>query len=191
MIGLVFHYIDTHRLLAKYKLHTPAEDLRKNRATRQDVIKFALLQQAAQCALGYWMADDQELHIPDDYMVASWAKRIRFFQSLSYQWLNTVSMQLFSIEIYPKGYDSLTTAAFSPRTFAPPAPNVSHILDTRIGQVSAPLSALEMVTAKTAYWVLVPVLQYIAAMFLADSMQYFTHRAFHVNKWLYSRSLCH
>lgn len=44
----------------------------------------------------------------------------------------------------------------------------------------------DVVIAKLVYWILVPLLQYAAAMVLADTMQYFTHRVFHLNRWLYS-----
>lgn len=43
-------------------------------------------------------------------------------------------------------------------------------------------TARELIFAKTIYWVLIPMMQYILAMVLADMFQYFTHRAFHVNK---------
>ena len=48
-------------------------------------------------------------------------------------------------------------------------------------------SAWELIAARLLYWVVVPLFQHISAMVLADTFQYFTRRAFHVHKWLYSK----
>lgn len=163
--GLTFHYIDTNGLLSKYKLHTPAEDLTKNRASKWDVIKFALIQQAAQCALGYYMADDQESTVPHEQAIASWAHL-----------LTKMSMSHApSVTSLPQNNSAV---------WFPANPVELEISGTKTDQ----LIGWDVVIAKLIYWVLVPSFQYTAAMVLADTMQYFTHRFFHVNKWLYSNS---
>lgn len=170
--GLTFHYIDTHGLLSKYKLHTPAEDLAKNRASKRDVIKFALIQQAAQCTLGYLTADSNEIYVPPESGVASWARRIHFVGTLVHQLLR-------SITIYFPWKNGNSKALNNPA-------DDLGTLQLGIPPTAASFSALESVMAQTTYWALIPLSQYVAAMVLADTMQYFTHRAFHVNKWLYS-----
>ncbi|KAL9122966.1 MAG: hypothetical protein Q9187_000473 [Circinaria calcarea] len=49
----------------------------------------------------------------------------------------------------------------------------------------ASYSRWEWAVAEMIYSIIVPLLQFLCAMVLADTFQYFTHRAFHVNKWLY------
>lgn len=39
--------------------------------------------------------------------------------------------------------------------------------------------------AKAVYWCIIPMVQFISAMFIMDAHQYFFHRLFHINKFLY------
>ncbi|KAL9601434.1 MAG: hypothetical protein Q9219_002500 [cf. Caloplaca sp. 3 TL-2023] len=180
IISFIFHYIDTRGLLAAYKLHTPAEDLSKNRASRKDVIKFALIQQAAQCILGFLMADDTEQLVSPDYAIALWAQRLRFVEIrivhfLSFAaWGNGGSKTLgksLPLVVRQDTFGGFLNNATQPAVYS--------------ADQAAVFSPKELVFAKTMYWVLIPLFQYMAAMILADTFQYFTHRAFHVNKWLY------
>lgn len=68
------------------------------------------------------------------------------------------------------------------------SPDPPFVLGTSIAGADQWLG-WNVVIAKLIYWVLVPLFQYAAAMVLADTMQYFTHRVFHVNRWLYSNPL--
>ncbi|KAL8870783.1 MAG: hypothetical protein Q9174_003250 [Haloplaca sp. 1 TL-2023] len=183
LISLVFHYIDTNGFLSKYKLHTSAEDLTKNRASRRDVIKFALIQQAAQCTLGYFMADGTEQFVSSDYAIAAWARTLRYIGQKASQILLYTGLNLPWIT-----YASKSTAASS--TFFPRDSFDGLVLNATeslggLEYSSVPFSPVELLAGKALYWVLVPIFQYLAAMVLADTFQYFTHRAFHVNKWLY------
>lgn len=86
-----------------------------------------------------------------------------------------------------------------PKTYesAPSVSNQGGMLDSIMGNFSqvarasigndVSFSVTEIFAAKALYWIIVPLLQYLAVMVLADTFQYFTHRAFHVNKWLYSK----
>jgi sphinganine C4-monooxygenase len=47
----------------------------------------------------------------------------------------------------------------------------------------------ELLVAKAIYWVGVPAIQFALAILWVDTWQYFWHRAMHMNKWLYSKSL--
>ncbi|KAL8664071.1 MAG: hypothetical protein Q9202_003363 [Teloschistes flavicans] len=182
--GFVFHLINTRGLLSKYKLHTSAEDLTKNRASRRDVIKFALIQQAAQCILGYLTADDTERFLSPEYAVILWAQRLRNVQMVSSQWTHYAANTVLWIIYGPD---------FSEPTFRKSI--VEAPLKYLVGSATwsfvdpshdpVPFSAMEMSIAKTMYWILHPLFQFVFAMVLADTFQYFTHRAFHVNKWLY------
>ncbi|KAL8785678.1 MAG: hypothetical protein Q9213_003237 [Squamulea squamosa] len=185
VISFVFHYIDTRGLLSKYKLHTSAEDLTKNRASRKDVVKFALIQQVAQCSLGYLMADDTEQFVSPEYAIALWVQRLRYVGMMIARWLPYTS-HAWSWPVY-----ALKGSGSTPQ----PAPWQDALGDlignsTQASSASelglAPFTPQELILAKAMYWILVPLFQYISAMALADTFQYFTHRAFHVNKWLYT-----
>ncbi|KAL8735106.1 MAG: hypothetical protein Q9166_000982 [cf. Caloplaca sp. 2 TL-2023] len=184
VISFIFHYIDTRTLLSKYKLHTSAEDLTKNRASRRDVIKFALIQQAAQCTLGYLMADDTEQFASPQFGIAVWARRLRYVEILVSQWMQFAGFQSswLTYDSKPPGTNSPT--AFLQEPFGSFLGNSSQDLSSgTFGP--APFNSPELFTARIMYWILVPLFQYISAMVLADTFQYFTHRAFHVNRWLY------
>lgn len=178
VISLVFHYIDHRGLLSQYKLHTSAEDLTKNRASRKDVIEFALIQQVAQCLLGYLMADDHGKFVPPQYAIAVWAQRLRSVEIWSSQW----------IQLLASFGSKVSGAVFPLITLHGPLDAVAQHTDHATSWPSDSVMVLgfrHLFLAKTIYWVLFPTFQYISAMILADTMQYFAHRAFHANKWLY------
>lgn len=184
--GITFHYIDTRGLLSKYKLHTPVEDLTKNRATRRDVIKFALIQQAAQCLLGYLTAV-REPFVPHDYSVALWAQKFHYFGTVAGEKMRYTGLDLERILNESQGYRLGYTAAFAQDIWSSHISNSSQVVVEGPEGPTVNFSAWELMAARLLYWVVVPLCQYISAMVLADTFQYFTHRAFHVNKWLYSK----
>ena len=184
--GLTFHYVDTRGFLSKYKLHTPAEDLTKNRATRRDVIKFALIQQAAQCLLGY-LTTVSEPFVPHDYGVALWAQKINYFGKVASEVMRYTGLDLRWIMNKSQGYGIGYTAAFTQNIWSSHISNFSQIAGEHTNEPTVNFSAWELMAARILYWVIVPLFQYISAMVLADTFQYFTHRAFHVNRWLYSK----
>ncbi|KAL9002483.1 MAG: hypothetical protein Q9188_004584 [Gyalolechia gomerana] len=177
VISLVFHYIDNRGLLSQYKLHTSAEDLTKNRASRKDVIKFALIQQAAQCLLGYLMADGEQ-YVSPQYAIAMWAQRLQSVELRSSQWIHFLASygSQMSEAVFPVSLPQDPLNALSNDT----AHTLLWPTDGTMAFTSRHLSL-----AKAIYWVLYPFFQYISAMVLADTMQYFAHRAFHANRWLY------
>lgn len=61
VLGLTFHAFDTYGWFLKYKTHTPAEFLRRNHATLYNVLKYAIIQQFAQCIFGYLLSSGPEL----------------------------------------------------------------------------------------------------------------------------------
>ncbi len=186
LAGFVFHYIDTHGLFSKYKLHTSAEDLTKNRASRMDVIKFALIQQAAQCTLGYLMADDTEQFISSNYATALWAQRIRYAELIVVRWIPCPNYFWPSTASEFKSTKSTSPSALSQNSLGDLLETSPQAFFSANPSLAAS-TPQELMLAKLIYWVLIPLFQYILAMVLADTFQYFTHRAFHVNKWLYSK----
>ena len=99
------------------------------------------------------------------------------YAGLDLKWIITESQD------YGVGY----TAAFAQEVWSSHISNLSQVVVEHTDGPTANFSATEILTARLLYWVVVPLFQYISAMVLADTFQYFTHRAFHVNKWLYSK----
>lgn len=182
----MFHYIDTRGLLLKYKLHTPAEDLTKNRATKKDVIKFALFQQACQCTLGYLTAGADQ-SISHEYAIAAWVQTIRYSGILATQLMRYAGVETSGVMNECKGYGTSYAAAFTQDTLSSNGSSFSQTIEAPNAIGTIPFTPSEINAARAVYWILVPLLQYISVMILADTFQYFTHRAFHVNKWLYSK----
>lgn len=128
------------------------------------------------------MSDDTEQFIPHEYVIAGWAQKIRYSEALASQWIRYLGFGLTWIPSNSKGYGSAPTVAFTHSQVG----NSSQDCPAQFSVESLPYSSLELMTAKCVYWIILPLVQYISAMVLADTFQYFTHRAFHVNKWLYS-----
>ncbi len=139
------------------------------------------MQQAAQCLLGYWMSDNSKQFIPHEYVIAAWAQKIRYSEALASQWIRYLGFGLTWIPSNLNAYGPASTVAFTHGRVG----NSSQDYSAQFAVESIP-SPLDLMTAKCIYWILMPLFQYISAMVLADTFQYFTHRAFHVNKWLYS-----
>lgn len=51
-LSLFFHYLDTHDLLNQYRLHTPAEVLKRNHVSRAEVIREVVMQHVIQTIVG-------------------------------------------------------------------------------------------------------------------------------------------
>lgn len=135
------------------------------------MIKFALLQQAAQLSIGYWSADRNELFYTDAYYIERLVGKLNGLQQVveisTYLPIHGVN-SLFFASSYPTQVSNITFTPFLSENVSP--------------------TEWQWKMASMIYWVLIPGLQFIFAMALADTFQYFTHRAFHVNRWLYSKS---
>ncbi|KAI9746848.1 MAG: tRNA-splicing endonuclease subunit sen54, partial [Chaenotheca gracillima] len=81
-VSLFFHFIDTYDFLSQYRLHTPAEVLKRNRVSRIDVIRDVIIQQVIQTVVGVLLGMTE----PDDFIgreaydITVWARRIRMAQ---------------------------------------------------------------------------------------------------------------
>jgi len=183
-IGLTFHLFDVKEWFQTYKVHTPAEFLSKNRASRGSVIRYALLQQAAQCTIGYMTAQPTGLVHSHEYNTAVWVRKIRLCGQIV-----PTALRILGINNVLLGERLLK---FSPSLGLIISLGVAHLCEDGITiehcQSRPPYSQLEWFLAKFMYWVIIPGLQYGTALFLADTWQYFTHRLLHMNKFLYSES---
>ena len=77
-----FHILDVYDLCSKYRLHTPAEVLKRNHVTRYEVFRDVIIQQIVQTVFGLLLAhfDPIETIGREEYDVAVWAQRLRLAQ---------------------------------------------------------------------------------------------------------------
>lgn len=170
VVSLFFHFLDTYDLCAQYRLHTPAEVLKRNHVTRYEVVRDVVVQQMIQTAFGLLLAhfDPVETIGKEDYDVAVWAQRLRLAQSYIPSLLAALGVDALAlsnkVRAYPQLASFLAGGVYSTQKIAP----------------------WELSVAKAIYWAGIPFLQFLVAILLVDTWQYFLHRAMHMNKWLYT-----
>lgn len=170
ILSIFFHILDTYDLFAQYRLHTPAEVLKRNHVTRYEVIRDVVIQQAIQTAFGLFLAhfDPVETIGKEEYDVAVWAQRLRLAQSYIPAALSVLGVDPLALSTkvaaYPQLASVLAGGIYPTLAFAP----------------------WETAVAKTIYWAVIPFAQFFVAILLVDTWQYFLHRAMHMNKFLYT-----
>ncbi|KAI9695783.1 MAG: Sphingolipid C4-hydroxylase sur2 [Candelina mexicana] len=154
-LSLTFHFCDTNNILSKYKLHTPAEFLRRNRVSVHDVVKEVLTQHVMQTILGGIIAyfEPDEMAGCEDRDIAAWA---------------------LSISSVLKNLAPLLAAT---ATTVIPA--------TKFSSLNVSATTFDVLLAKSLYWFLIPAFQYVLAAFFIDTWQYIIHRTMHTYPWLY------
>ena len=173
-VSLVFHLFDVYDVFPQYRLHTPAEILKRNRVTRYEVFRDVILQQIVQTCFGLIMAhfDPPEMVGKEEYDVAVWAWRLR---RLQHQAPNLLLLL---------GIDHQTSLRWSiQHRFS--FPNVAGVVAGGI-YPRAGFADWELNTAKFIYWILIPLVQFTIAVIWVDTWQYFLHRAMHMNRFLYN-----
>lgn len=179
-MSLFFHVIDTLDLFPQYRLHTPEEILKRNHASRYEVARDVIIQQVIQIVTGavLQLTDPPEYIGKADYDVAVWASRIRLAQRALPGLLGIVGVNAVAI--------SKNMAASHP--FLAGALAGGHYPFLAINATTPAFAEWEMMAAKAIYHVLIPSIQFLVAVFILDTWQYFLHRLMHMNRWLYSKS---
>ena len=54
-LSMIYHFIDVNGYFEQYRLHTPAEVLKRNKVTRWEVIRDVVLQQIIQTRSGLYL----------------------------------------------------------------------------------------------------------------------------------------
>jgi sphinganine C4-monooxygenase len=179
-----FHYIDVYDLFPQYRLHTPAEVLKRNHVSRWDVFRDVIIQQVIQTVFGVVMSliDDEPMFGKDDYNVAWYAQMIRVAQ-------RAIPPVLATVGLNPAALASKVTASQPMLAGALSGGRYSGLLQkvTISGQETLvpAFAAWELTAAKFLYWVGIPALQFYIGVLIVDTWEYFLHRAMHMNKWLY------
>lgn len=101
IVSLFFHCIDVLDICPQYRLHTPAEILKRNRVTRYEVARDVIIQQIIQTIVGAIldMSEPEEMIGKTDYDIAWWAQRLRIAQRGLPHLLAALGLML---PLYPK-----------------------------------------------------------------------------------------
>ena len=183
-VSLVFHYIDINDYFPQYRLHTPAELLKRNHVSRKDVVRDVILQQIIQTIVGYLITffDREEFVGREEYDVAVWAQRLRIAQGVIPPLLRLVGID--SLSLSKRITSSATLSGFLAGGNYPGLVQ-TLTLDNGLEIVTPAFTQWELSLASILYWYLIPAFQFLLAIFILDTWQYFWHRAMHLNRWLY------
>ena len=171
-VSLAFDTFDTYELFSQYRLHTPAEVLKRNHVTRYEVVKAVVIQQILQTATGLLIAamDPIEMTGKQAYDVAVWARRTRLATRRLPQALSLIGVN--SVQLASRLHDN--------------HPQIAGALAGGVYSQQLAFQDWELWAGKAVYWLLIPTVQFAVAIFIVDTWQYFLHRAMHMNKWLYT-----
>ncbi|KND91661.1 Sphingolipid C4-hydroxylase SUR2 [Tolypocladium ophioglossoides CBS 100239] len=178
-LSILFHVIDVLDLFPQYRLHTPDEILRRNHASRFEVARDVVIQQVIQVVTGAALAmtEPPEMHGKAEYDVAVWATRLRLAQRALPALLGLLGLNATTISKSMSASHPLLAGALAGGYYPFLASTES----------AAPTFApWELTAAKLIYHVLIPGLQFLVAVFILDTWQYFLHRLMHMNRWLYT-----
>ncbi|PWY95291.1 sphinganine hydroxylase BasA [Aspergillus sclerotioniger CBS 115572] len=185
-LSMVYHYIDVNDYFPQYRLHTPAEVLKRNRVTRWEVVRDVILQQVIQTIAGYAVSyfDPPDYLGKEEYDIAVWARRIRLMQRGLPHLLALFGVDALGLgkNLSHNGWTMLGGAIAGGHY---PAFTQSIILDSGVEAVAPAFTRWELSTASFMYWFFIPALQFIWGVCVVDTWQYFLHRAMHLNRWLY------
>ncbi|KAI5367546.1 putative fatty acid hydroxylase [Septoria linicola] len=184
-VSLFFHCIDELDLFPQYRLHTPAEVLKRNHVSRWDVFRDVVIQQIIQTIVGYGLTlfDPEPTYGKEEYDVAWWAQNLRLAQRAIPGALATLGVDAKSIASNLGPSHGALAAVFAGGAY----PELTQTMSVMGQQVAAPAFAQwELTVAKGIYHYGIPALQFFLAIMIVDTWQYFLHRAMHMNKWLYT-----
>jgi sphinganine C4-monooxygenase len=185
-VSLFFHIIDVYDIFPRYRLHTPAELLKRNHASRWDVFRDVVIQQVVQTIFGVVVAafEPETMFGKEEYNLAVWAQRIRIAQRELPLVLSLVGINAGELGKRLAGSRPMLAGALIGGQY----PFLQQVMEINGEQVLAPSFARwEMQAAKLIYWVLAPAVQFLVAITIVDTWQYFLHRAMHMNHFLYSK----
>ncbi|KLU82044.1 hypothetical protein MAPG_01123 [Magnaporthiopsis poae ATCC 64411] len=185
VLSFIFHMIDVYDLFPQYRLHTPEEITQRNHATRFEVARDVLVEQAIQIATAAFLSltDEVQLVGKENYDVAVWATRIRLAQRALPPILGFVGLNAAAISKSMATTHPLLSGVFAGGRY----PSLTMELNGVSGGPQVPaFAAWELTLAKLIYWILLPAFQFWLAVAFLDTWQYFWHRAMHVNKWMYT-----
>ena len=185
-LSLLFHWIDTKDYFPQYRLHTPAEVVKRNRASRWDVVRDVVIQQVVQTAVGWLlgMTEPDDFYGTEEYDIAVWARRIRLAERTVPGLLSLVGVNAIELGKNLGAGHPMLAGALQGGYY----PSLQHIsvLSDGLAPTTHVFAPWELLLAKVIYWFLVPAIQFAVGIIVVDTWQYFLHRAMHMNKYLYT-----
>lgn len=184
-VSLFFHAIDELDLFPQYRLHTPAEVLKRNHVSRWDVFRDVVIQQVIQTVFGVvltWL-DPEATYGREEYDIAWWAQNVRLAQRAVPTLFTMLGLDAKSIASNLGPSHAMLAGVVAGGVY----PELTQTWSIMGEAVVAPAFARwELQTAKAIYHLGIPALQFIFAICIVDTWQYFLHRAMHMNKYLYT-----
>ena len=176
--------VDVYELFPQYRLHTPAELLKRNHVSRWDVFRDVIVQQIVQTLFGIGLAmiDEDATYGKEDYDIAVWAQRIRIAQRAIPIVLSTIGLDVDALAAKLPGSYPTAAGVLAGGKYPWLVQLVTIGGQKRIVPGFAPW---EMLVARAMYWMVFPALQFLLGILVVDTWQYFLHRAMHMNRWLY------
>jgi sphinganine C4-monooxygenase len=183
LLSMVFHYIDINDIWPQYRLHTPAEILKRNHVSRYEVARDVIIQQVIQTAMGavLGLTEPVEMEGKQEYDVARWATRLRIAQRVLPKLLGLIGLNAAAISKNVSAAHPIIAGVLAGGKYP-----LEMGYNVASGTPIPTFTDWELFAAKAIYWYIVPALQFALAIVIVDTWQYFLHRAMHVNKWLYS-----
>ncbi|OKL56042.1 hypothetical protein UA08_08732 [Talaromyces atroroseus] len=183
-VSMIFHCIDVYDYFPQYRLHTPAELLKRNHVSRADVVRDVILQQVIQTIAGFSVTyfDGPECIGREEYDVAVWARRIRMTQRIVPGFLGLLGVDSLGLSKNLSNFPALSAAlagGFYPDLWQ------TSVLENGREIVTPAFAGWELTLAQFIYSYFIPALQFLIAILIVDTWQYFWHRAMHLNRWLY------
>jgi sphinganine C4-monooxygenase len=184
ILSMVFHYIDIYDIWPQYRLHTPAEILKRNHVSRYEVARDVIIQQIIQTLMGavLGLTEPEEMMGRENYDIATWATRLRVAQRALPKLLGVIGLNAAAMSKSVSGSHPIIAGVLAGGNYP-----LTTEFDVVSGTQVPAFAQWEVFVAKAIYWYLVPALQFALAIVIVDTWQYFLHRAMHMNKWLYSK----
>lgn len=187
-LSMVYHYIDVYELFPQYRLHTPAEVLKRNHVSRWEVVRDVILQQIIQTMAGMAVShfDPVECIGKEEYDVAVWAQRIRLLQRTFPRLLAVFGIDSMGLakSLSKNGYSILGGVLAGGRY---PGLTQTLVLENGVEAIAPAFAGWELSMASFIYWYFIPTMQFVWGVCVVDTWQYFLHRAMHLNRWLYGK----
>jgi sphinganine C4-monooxygenase len=184
IVSLMFHAIDVYDLFPQYRLHTPAEVLKRNHVSRYEVLRDVLFQQVIQVAFSLLLAvfDEAPTYGKAEHDVAWYAQKIRLAQRAVPYALSTVGLNPMGLATKLAGSQSTLSSVVMGGRY----PGLFQTVTVAGAPTTIPaFASWELSFASFLYWYAIPTVQFCAAIVIIDAWEYMLHRAMHMNKWLY------
>ncbi|MCJ1250031.1 hypothetical protein MMC30_007257 [Trapelia coarctata] len=179
--SLVFHWIDTQDLFSEYRIHTSTEEKARNTASRLEVLRGVVVVQIIQTALGVALGlllGTEDGTGKDEHDIAVWTARLQIARQAIPYLLTAVGIDADGLG------EKLSRSGLNVAALLVGGPDLAK--STGDGESGAELpTEREMTISRLIYWYGVPMIQFISAVSIADTWQYFGHRWEHTNRRWY------